>query len=333
MGRRALVTGADGFIGSHLTELLVAEGYDVRALAMYNAFGRCGWLDSLPDSVRAEVDIVAGDIRDAGSMHDLVADREVVFHLAALIGIPYSYRAPGSYLDTNVRGTLNVLQASSKASVERVVHVSTSEVYGTALTVPIDEGHPLQGQSPYSASKIAADQLAFSFFSSFDLPLVIVRPFNTYGPRQSARAVIPTVITQLADGSGVIELGSLHPTRDFSFVTDTARGFVAADQAKDVAGQVVNLGTGHEISIGDVARLIADLMGIEPELVRDEARVRPVNSEVDRLVADNAKARELMGWEPEYDGRDGLRRGLERTIAWFTNEVNLRWYRPGEYAV
>lgn len=333
MERRAIVTGADGFIGSHLAELLVEEGYHVRALAMYNARGKRGWLDRLPDEVQDELNVVLGDVRDPEIMRTQMEDRDVVFHLAALIGIPYSYRAPESYLDTNVRGTLNVLQAAREASVDRVVHTSTSEVYGTAQHVPIDEMHPLQGQSPYSASKIAADQFAFSFFRSFDLPVITVRPFNTYGPRQSARAVIPTIITQLAGGDGRLELGSLHPTRDFTYVTDTARGFLAADRAENALGEVVNLGTGFEISIGDLASTIAELMGVDTELVRDEDRVRPEESEVDRLLADNGKAHDLLDWEPEFGGEEGLRRGLERTIEWFTDVENLSQYRPGSYAV
>lgn len=333
MGRRALITGADGFIGSHLTEMLVAEGYRVRALAMYNAFGTRGWLDYLAEDVRAEVEIVLGDIRDPVSVRNLVRDREVVFHLAALIGIPYSYQAADSYLDTNIRGTLNVLQAAKDALVERVVHTSSSEVYGTARAIPIDEGHPLQGQSPYSASKIAADQLAFSFYSSFGLPVVTVRPFNTYGPRQSARAVIPTVITQLVSGDGVTELGSLHPTRDFTYVTDTARGFLAADRAIGVDGEAINLGTGFEISIGDLVRTIGELMGVAPEIMRDESRVRPKGSEVERLVADVEKARQLLGWTPKFAGIEGLRRGLGRTISWFAAKENLDLYSSGEYAV
>lgn len=333
MGKRALVTGADGFIGSHLTGELITEGYDVRALAMYNALGDRGWLERLPPSVQSDVDIVLGDIRDPVIVRKLVQDRDVVFHLAALIGIPYSYRAPDSYIDTNVRGTLNVLQASKDASVDRVVHTSTSEVYGTAQTVPISENHPLQGQSPYSASKIAADQLAFAFFSSFELPVVTVRPFNTYGPRQSARAVIPTVITQLADGEGTLELGSLHPTRDFTYVDDTVRGFLAADGASGLEGEVINLGSGFEISIGRLARTIGELMGVDPEIRQDEVRVRPDGSEIDRLLADNSKAQELMGWSPRIEGEEGLRQGLERTIAWFTDETNLQRHRPGEYAV
>lgn len=333
MGRRALVTGADGFIGSHLTELLVSEGYDVRALAMYNGLGHRGWLDHVQPTVQESIQVVSGDIRDPAMVRDLVRDQEVVFHLAALIGIPYSYHAPDSYLDTNVRGTLNVLQAARDEEVEKVVHTSTSEVYGTARSVPIDESHPLQGQSPYSATKIAADQLAFSFFSSFGLPVVTVRPFNTYGPRQSTRAIIPTVITQLTEDEGPLKLGSLHPTRDFTYVTDTARGFLAADRAASCEGEVVNLGTGFEISIGDLAQMIGDLMGLEPEIVREEARVRPRESEVERLLADNTKANELIGWSPEFSGEQGLRHGLKRTISWFTVRENLEHYRPGEYTV
>lgn len=333
MSRKALVTGADGFIGSHLTESLVEEGYEVRALAMYNALGDRGWLEHLPDEVLVDVEVVLGDIRDPACVRELVSDREVVFHLAALIGIPYSYRAADSYLETNARGTLNILQGAKDASVGRVIHTSTSEVYGSAQTVPIREDHPLQGQSPYSASKIAADQLAHSFFASFGLPVVTVRPFNTYGPRQSARAVIPTIITQLASGEATLKLGSLHPTRDFTYVADTVRAFLAADRASGIEGEVINLGTGYEIAIGRLAEVISDLMGVDIDIRQEQARVRPEDSEVDRLVADNAKAEELMAWSPEAIGEEGLRQGLERTISWFTAGENLRRYRPGEYTV
>lgn len=329
--KKILVTGADGFIGSHLVEHLAAQGHEVRAFVLYNSIGSRGWLDSaqLPSSV----EFVAGDIRDAQSVRAAMQGCQVVLHLAALISIPYSYEAPESYLDTNVRGTMNVLQAARDLQVERVVHTSTSEVYGTARFVPITEEHPLQGQSPYSASKIAADQMATAYFSSFGVPVAIMRPFNTYGPRQSARAVIPTVISQIAAGARSLRLGALHPTRDFNFVGDTVRAFVATAQADAAIGEVINIGSNFEISIGDAARLIAEVMGAQVTVELDAGRLRPQSSEVERLWADNAKASRLLGWEPEFGGREGLRRGLETTVAWFRDEGNLRLYRPAEYSI
>lgn len=328
-----LVTGADGFIGSHLTEALVRAGHGVRAFSFYNAFGRHGWLDTLDRDIVSEIDIVAGDVRDAGAVRDAVRDCDCVLHLAALIGIPYSYRAPDSYVDTNVRGTLNVLQAARNLDVRHVVCTSTSEVYGTAQCVPIDEDHPLVGQSPYAATKIGADQLALSFHRSFDMPVSVLRPFNTYGPRQSTRAVIPTIITQLARGERRLRLGSVNTTRDFNFVLDTVSAFTTMAASDRVFGEVVNVGSGYEISIEDTAAEIADIMGVEAEISRDEERIRPPGSEVERLVCDAGKAHRLLGWETQEPGRKGLRRGLERTVEWFTDPVNLVEYRSHGYAL
>jgi NAD dependent epimerase/dehydratase len=332
-GKKILVTGADGFIGSHLVEYLVAAGHDVRAFVYYNSFNSWGWLDQAPASVRASLDVFAGDIRDPHGVREAMRGCDVVFHLAALIAIPYSYHSPDTYVDTNVKGTLNVVQAARELGVERVVHTSTSEVYGTARFVPITEDHPLQGQSPYSASKIGADQLALSFHSSFETPVSVIRPFNTYGPRQSARAVIPTIITQIAAGATEIRLGAVHPTRDFNFVRDTVRGFVSVAEADSAIGQVVNIGSNFEISIGDTAALIAERMGRSVAIVCENERLRPAGSEVERLWAANAKARELTGWEPEYGGRDGFGRGLDETIAWFVDPSNLGRYKADVYNI
>lgn len=323
-GKRVLVTGAGGFIGSHLAERLVELGARVRALVHYNALGTWGWLDSSP--LRDEMEIVPGDICDRDSVGRAVRGVEIVFHLAALIAIPYSYHAPASYVRTNIEGTLNVLQAAREQGVERVVHTSTSEVYGTARYVPIDESHPLQGQSPYSASKIGADKLAEAFHLSFGLPVVTLRPFNTFGPRQSARAVIPTIITQALTGPE-IRLGNLSPTRDLNFVLDTVEGFVRAAASPEAVGRTVNIGTGREISIGELAHLILELMGKELPIVCEEERVRPEGSEVERLCADNRLARELLGWQPRYT----LEEGLRRTIAWM--EAHLERYRPDRYTI
>lgn len=330
---KVLITGADGFIGSHLAEALVRRGHEVRAFVLYNSFGSRGWLDHVPDDVRGSLDVFAGDIRDPFGVKEAVTGCHAVLHLAALIAIPYSYHSPATYVDTNVKGTLNILQAARELEVERFIHTSTSEVYGTARVVPITEDHPLQGQSPYSATKIAADQLAYSYFASFGLPVVIARPFNTYGPRQSARAVIPTVITQIASGRRQIELGALAPTRDFSFVRDTVAGFMAALASNRGVGEVVNFGSNFEISIGEIAELIARIMGVEVRIVPDHARMRPDNSEVERLWADNGKARRLFGWQPEYSGREGLARGLTETIEWFVNPANLVGYSPDRYQI
>lgn len=328
---KVLVTGADGFIGSHLTESLVKAGYSVRAFVMYNSFNSWGWLEQIPEEIKNSIEIFAGDVRDPHGVDEAVRGCEAVLHLASLIAIPYSYHSPDTYVDTNIKGTLNILQASRKSGVKRIIHTSTSEVYGTARFVPITEEHPLQGQSPYSASKIGADQLAYSFYSSFELPVVIARPFNTYGPRQSARAVIPTVITQIANGAEQLKLGATTPTRDFSFVQDTVDAFVATLRSDVGLGEVINFGSNFEISIADVVRLIAEKMNATIDVISDSERIRPVNSEVERLWADNSKARDLFGWSPRYAGRDGLARGVQETINWFTQPENLRHYKSEIY--
>lgn len=323
-GRRVLVTGAGGFIGSHLTERLVELGSAVRGLVHYNALGSCGWLDDSP--LRHDIEVIAGDICDRDSVCHAMKGVDVVFHLAALIAIPYSYCAPASFVRTNVEGTLHVLQAARELGLEKLVHTSTSEVYGTARYVPIDESHPLQGQSPYSASKIGADKMAEAFHASFDLPVAIVRPFNTFGPRQSARAVIPAIITQCLVGE-TVRLGNLHPTRDLNYVANTVEGFVKAASIPAAVGQTINLGSGREISIGRLAELIASMTGRPMAIERDAQRIRPEKSEVDRLLADNARARTLLGWEPVVS----LEEGLERTIEWLRQ--NLGRYRPDAYVV
>ena len=328
---RILVTGADGFIGSHLTEALVRAGHRVRAFVLYNSFNSRGWLDQSPADISGALEYFAGDVRDPHGMKKAMEGCDVVMHLAALIAIPYSYHSPDAYVDTNVRGTLNVLQAARELGVARVVHTSTSEVYGTARTVQIDEEHPLQGQSPYSATKIGADQMALAFHRSFGTPVTVLRPFNTYGPRQSARAVIPATIIQLLSNRRPIRLGALHPTRDFNFIKDTVRGFIQGAASDAALGEVVNLGSNFEVSIGDTATLIAELIGTELAMENDPARMRPAASEVDRLWASNAKAARLFGWTPEYAGRDGLRRGLSETIEWFRDPANLRAYKADVY--
>lgn len=331
--KKVLVTGADGFIGSHLTEHLVRAGYDVRAFVLYNSFGSWGWLDHAAEDVRGNFEVFAGDIRDPNGVRRAMAGCDVVMHLAALIAIPYSYHSPDTYVDTNVKGTLNVVQAARDLGVSKVVHTSTSEVYGTAKYVPIDEGHPLQGQSPYSATKIGSDQIALSFYNAFDTPVSVIRPFNTYGPRQSARAIIPTVITQIASGKRKLKLGALHPTRDFNYVKDTVRGFVAVAESDRSIGEVINIGSNFEISIGDTVRLIAEAMSVDVEIETDNVRLRPEKSEVDRLWADNGKANALLGWSPEYAGREGMKRGLLETISWFRDANNLKMYKTDLYAV
>lgn len=328
-----LITGADGFIGSHLTEALVRRGYKVRAFVYYNSFNSWGWLDHCADEVKGRFEVFAGDIRDPHGVKTAMHGCDAVLHLAALIAIPYSYHSPDTYVDTNIKGTLNVLQAARELGVSRVIHTSTSEVYGTAQYVPIDESHPLQGQSPYSASKIGADQIAYSFCTSFDLPVITVRPFNTYGPRQSARAVIPTIITQIASGATKIDLGAISPTRDFTYIDDTVNGFISALESDKGVGETVNLGTNFEISIFDTACLIAKQMGAEIQIQSKTERQRPVNSEVGRLCADNSKAKELFGWEPKYVGLDGLSQGLRTTIAWFEYPTNLSRYKHDKYNI
>ena len=328
---KILITGSDGFIGSHLTEALVRAGHSVRAFVMYNSFNSWGWLDQSPKDIRDNLDVFAGDIRDPHGVKTAMKGCDTVLHLAALIAIPYSYHSPDTYIDTNIKGTLNVLQAARELGVKRIVHTSTSEVYGSARFVPITEEHPLQGQSPYSATKIAADQLAYSFYASFDLPVTIARPFNTYGPRQSARAVIPTIITQIANGKKQIKLGAVSPTRDFNFVHDTVAGFIAAMKSDKGLGEVINFGSNFEISIGDTAQLIAEAMNCKIEIITDEARLRPENSEVERLWADNSKAKTLFGWQPNYGGRDGFKRGIAETAQWFARPENLRGYKADIY--
>jgi NAD dependent epimerase/dehydratase len=326
-GSAVLVTGADGFIGSHLVELLAARGCKVRALSLYNSFNDWGWLEAVDRGLGVEV--ISGDIRDAAFIASAMQGVDAVFHLASLIAIPYSYLAPQSYVETNVLGTLNVMQAAHFKGVRRVIHTSTSEVYGSAIRVPIDESHPLQPQSPYSASKIGGDAVAMSFYHSFALPLTVARPFNTYGPRQSARAVIPTILTQILGGMRRIRLGRLDPTRDFNFVSDTCRGMLALAECDAAVGQVVNIGSGTEISVGDLARLIGELAGIRFEVETDAQRLRPEGSEVERLLCDNARIRSLTGWAPAVSLHDGL----SNTIDWFRRPENLRRYKAGLYNV
>jgi NAD dependent epimerase/dehydratase len=330
---KILVTGADGFIGSHLAEELVRRDCSVRAFVCYNSLNSWGWLDRSEPDLLKSLEVFAGDIRDPHGVKKAMQGCDVVLHLAALIAIPYSYHSPDTYVDTNIKGTLNMLQAARELGVAKVVHTSTSEVYGTARFVPITEEHPLQGQSPYSASKIGADQLAMSFYSSFKTPVAIIRPFNTYGPRQSARAVIPTVITQAAHGARKIRLGALHPTRDFNYITDTVAGFIATAERDNAVGEVINVGSSFEISIGETVQLIAEIMGVDIDIETDQKRLRPELSEVERLWADNSKAKRLLAYEPKYAGREGLRRGLAETVAWFMLPENLAFYKLNTYNI
>ncbi|MDO8505861.1 MAG: NAD-dependent 4,6-dehydratase LegB [bacterium] len=328
-GKKVLVTGADGFIGSHCVEQLLKEGANIRAFVFYNSFNSWGWLDTLSKEQLAGVEIFSGDIRDANGVRTAMKGIDIVIHLASLIAIPFSYHSPDAYVDTNIKGALNVLQAGRDCGAERIVITSTSEVYGTAQYTPIDERHPFQGQSPYSASKIGADRIAESFYRSFGTPVVIARPFNTYGPRQSARAVIPTIITQLLAGSKEIRLGALHPTRDFNYVEDTCRGLIALAGAPDVVGKEVNIGSGNEISIGDLAKLIMELTGISATINADDTRKRPEKSEVERLVCDNRLIKKLTGWESQVTLHDGLL----KTIAWFREEENFKRYKHDIYNI
>lgn len=330
--QKFLVTGADGFIGSHVCEALLERGHDVRALVYYNSFGTWGWLDQLPEAERNRLDVVLGDVRDPFLVKETMRGADVVLHLAALIGIPYSYVAPQSYVDTNVTGTLNILEAARDLGTSRVVQTSTSEVYGTAQFVPITEAHPLRAQSPYAASKVGADQLALSYQRSFETPVVVMRPFNTYGPRQSARAVIPTIITQALAGIEPIHLGAITPTRDFNYVRDIARGFAMVGESSAGVGEVVNFGSNFEISVGQTVEAIGRAIGRDLRVTTDEARVRPAESEVDRLWADNTKAREIFGWSPEYGGLDGFERGIAETVQWFSDPANRWAYKPGRYS-
>lgn len=333
MKKKILITGADGFIGSHLTEELVRSGYDVKAFVLYNSFNSWGWLDHCAKDVKGKFEVFSGDIRDPYRVKEVMKDCDSVLHLAALIAIPYSYNSPDTYVDTNIKGTLNVLQAARELKLTRIIHTSTSEVYGSAQFVPITEQHPLQGQSPYSASKISADQLAYSFYSSYDLPVSIVRPFNTYGPRQSARAVIPTIIMQIANGVKEIKLGSTSPTRDFNYVKDITAGFMSALKSKAGCGEVINFGSNFEISIFDTAQLIAEIMNKSININTDQNRLRPDNSEVKRLFADNTKANKLFGWSPKYGQKKGFKKGLEETIKWFLESDNLNHYKNSIYNI
>lgn len=327
--KKVLVTGADGFIGSHLVEALLGEGCRVKAFVYYNSFNSWGWLDTFPKDKLKDIEIFAGDIRDPNGVREAVRGIDMVFHLAALIGIPFSYHSPDSYIDTNIKGTLNVLQACRDYDVKRVIVTSTSEVYGTAQYVPIDERHPLQGQSPYSASKIGADRIAESFHRSFGSPVIIARPFNTYGPRQSARAVIPTIVTQLLNNRKEIHLGSLHPTRDLNYVGDICKGFISLAGCDKAVGREINIGSGTEISIGNLADQMIKLTGSDAKIVSDDQRKRPEKSEVERLVCDNGLIRKLTGWKPEVS----LKEGLERTIAWLRDKDNLNRYKWDIYNV
>jgi len=325
--KRAVVTGADGFIGSHITEMLVAKGYQVKALSQYNSFNNWGWLEDV--NCKDKIEVVTGDIRDPHYCKHITQDVDIIFHLAALIAIPYSYVAPDSYVDTNINGTLNICQAAKENGNIRVIHTSTSEVYGTAQYVPIDEQHPLQPQSPYSATKIAADSMAMSFYNAFELPVTIARPFNTYGPRQSARAVIPTIITQIANGAKEIKLGDITPTRDFNYVEDTCRGFIALAQCDESIGQTVNIGSNFEISISDTLNMIKEVMNSDVKFIVDEQRIRPEKSEVFRLWCDNSKIEKLTGFKPEVD----IRQGIQRTIDWITQPQHLESYKSEIYNV
>lgn len=323
---KILVTGAEGFIGSHLVEALVAQGRDVRAMALYNSFGRYGWLDTLPEKTRSKIELVMGDVRDPFSVREAMKGCDAVMHLAALIAIPYSYVAPTSYVDTNVSGTLNVVQAARDLGIAKVVHTSTSEVYGSAQMVPIPESHPLVGQSPYSASKIGADQMAYSYFCAFGTPVAIARPFNTFGPRQSLRAVIPTIILQALSDAPDLKLGALRPTRDFNYVADTVAGMIAILDSDKSIGETINIGSGYEISVADTVTLIGEITGKKLVVKTEEARLRPDASEVERLCCDNSKITSLLGWKPKLTGAAGLRAGLEQSIEWFAEHTNRAHY-------
>jgi NAD dependent epimerase/dehydratase len=324
--KKVLVTGAEGFIGSHLIERLVELGADVTALVQYNSFNNWGWIDTFPKEIKKQINIFAGDIREYDNISKVIRGQEIVLHLAALIAIPYSYQSPAAYVRTNIEGTLNIMQACLDHGIEKVVHTSTSEVYGSAVYVPIDENHPLQGQSPYSASKIGADKIAESFYRSFDLPVAIIRPFNTYGPRQSARAVIPTIISQALTGNK-IKLGAMHPTRDFTYVKDTVEGFIEIAMSPKTVGEIINVGSNFEISIGDLVKKVVSIIGAEIEVEFEDKRIRPEKSEVNRLWAENLKAKELIGWQPQYT----VDQGLAETIEWFRN--NLQTYKTDIYNV
>jgi len=330
---KILITGADGFIGSHLCEKLVKQGHEVKAFVHYNSFNSYGWIDSVEKKIQDKLKIFSGDIRDENLVRKAVKGNEIVIHLAALIGIPYSYESPKSYYETNVKGTLNILQAAKDLKVKKIIHTSTSEVYGTAKYLPIDEKHPIDGQSPYSASKIAADQMAISFYKSFGTPVSIMRPFNTYGPRQSARAIIPTIILQFLNGNKKIKLGSTNTTRDFSYIDDTVNAFIKSITAKKINGEIINLGSGSEVSIEELVRIIASEMKIKYEIIKDKKRVRPSKSEVNRLLSKNSKAIKKLKWKPKYIARKGLIKGLRETINWLSKNENFKKYKSNIYNI
>ena len=333
MKSKVLITGADGFIGSHLVELLLKEGFSIKAFCLYNSQGSWGWIDTLSDEIKSNIEVYLGDIRDYQSVLEAVKGCEYVFHLASLIAIPYSYKAPQSYVETNIIGTLNVLNAVKEVDIERLIHTSTSETYGTAQYVPIDENHPLVGQSPYAATKIAADQLALSYWRSFDSPITVLRPFNTYGPRQSDRAVIPTIISQIALGKNKLSLGSTSPTRDFNFVEDTCKAFLEVAKSNLTIGKTINVASNFEISISETALLISEIMNKEVEINLDKKRLRPKNSEVERLYGDNTLIKKITNWEPNYGGIQGFKKGLKITIDWFSSPENLKFYSPNSYKI
>jgi len=327
--RRVLVTGAGGFIGSHLVEALIKKGCKVRAFIHYNSFNRWGWLDYIDKKIKDYIEVFVGDVRDPNGVRESIKNVDIIFHLAALIGIPYSYHSPDNYIDTNIKGTLNILQAVRQSKVKKVIHTSTSEVYGTAQFVPITENHPINPQSPYAATKAGADLLVLAFYRSFNLPISIIRPFNTYGPRQSARAVIPTIVSQIKSKKKKIRLGSNRPTRDMTYVKDIVEAFIKVAEYDSSVGEVINIGSNFDISIGNLANLIMKLMNIKLEIITDEARIRPENSEVEKLLADTRKAKELLGWVPKYVLEDGLK----ETIEWFSNPENLKFYKPDIYNI
>lgn len=331
--KKIFVTGADGFIGSHLVESLVKKGYDVKALVLYNSFNYWGWLDDIDESIKKSIEVVTGDIRDPFGIDNAIKDCDVVINLAALIAIPYSYSSPSSYVDTNIKGTLNILESIKKHKIQKLIHTSTSEVYGSAQYIPIDEKHPNIAQSPYAATKIAADQLVLSYYRSFDTPAGIIRPFNTYGPRQSNRAIIPTTITQILSGSKEIRLGNTHPTRDFSYVDDTVNGIITSINSDDIIGNVINLGSGFEISINDTIKLITEIMGKDIKVLSDKVRIRKKLSEVDQLLSDNTLAKKILKWEPKYSNIEGFKFGLQKTIEWFSSEQNRNKYKSDIYNI
>ena len=333
MTKKVIVTGADGFIGSHLVEKLVSEGYEVSAFVFYNIHGNWGWLDQLSPDIKKNIQVHMGDIRDFSSVNNALKNCDMVFHLAALISIPFSYQSPFSYVETNINGTLNVLEVAKNLDIQKLIITSSSEVYGSAQYVPINEKHPLSSQSPYAATKNAADQLALSYYKSFQLPLSILRPFNTYGPRQSARAVIPTIITQIASGHKNINLGLISPTRDFNYVADTCRAFISVSESDNCIGRVINSSSNFEISVEDTVKVISDAMNRKINIISDEQRIRPKNSEVKRLFGDNSLLKELTDWEPKFGGIDGFKRGISHTIEWFCNKSNLEFYNVNRYNI